>query len=133
MWVEDKEWCGMPLVVTEYRGSFNPPAIYSYGALYGIHIPDGMPEYESMWICTEHRLDFLKLNSGGGHDTTIWQMNHYGMGDDVTWIPTYEVSVRIRANIDHDELSGLIENNLNDLISYDERVKSWTYLKVVTT
>ena len=81
-WVDGKEWCGKACVVADYRGNFNPPTGYKYGALYGIHIPDGIPEYESMWICIDHRADFLYLN--GVEGATVWEMNHRGMGDKVS-------------------------------------------------
>ena len=61
-WVSDKEWCATPLVVEHYRGSFNTPANYNYGALYGIDMPDGIPTQESMWICPSHRFQFLFAN-----------------------------------------------------------------------
>ena len=77
-WVSDKEWCGTPLVVENYRGSFNPPTNYKYGALYGIEIPHGLPTSESMWICPSHRFQFLFAN--GIKDVTIWEFQHNGMG-----------------------------------------------------
>jgi hypothetical protein len=127
------EWCAKPLTVENYRGSFHQPTGYRYGALYGIHVPNGMPEYDSLWMCADHRLEFLKLNSGGNLGTTIWQMDHNGKGKDVTWVPMYEVSVRIRSNLDTEELSSRISSRLDWLTDNDANVESWTYLKVVGT
>jgi hypothetical protein len=136
MWIPvgSKEWCAKPLTVENYRGSFNQPNNYDYGARYGIHVPEGMPEHESLWICNKHRLDFLKLNSQGNLGTTIWQFDHYGQGTDMTWVPMKEVSVRIRTHLDNEELSGLLENELNDLLDVrGDDIESWSYLKVVGT
>ncbi len=85
-WVDDKEWCGTPVVVTDYRGFLNPPANYQYGAMFGISIPTGLPPLKAMMICDNHRLDFLKLNGPQvDSDTEIWQMDYNGIGRNVTY------------------------------------------------
>ena len=80
MWAMDKEWCGTPLVTTDYRGNFNPPDGYKYGRLYGIYVPEGMPEVNAMWICNDHSNAFLNLN-GKGEGVEVWKMNYAGVGE----------------------------------------------------
>jgi len=127
------EWCAKPLVVENYRGSFNTPANNNtWGALYGIHVPNGIPEHESMWICDKHRHEFLKLNSKGNLGTTIWKFDYYGQGTEVTWTTMFEVSVRIRTNkLDSEGLSAKLKGELIELMKQDDDLDSWSYLKVV--
>jgi hypothetical protein len=133
MWTANMEWCALALTVENYRGSFKQPMRYGYGHLYGIHVPDGLPEHDSLWICDNHRLEFLKLNSGGNVGTTIWQMDHNGMGKDVTWVPMKEVSVRIRTHMDEMDLSNMVAEGLDELAARHNDITSWDYLKVVST
>ena len=131
MWAWDREWCAKPVVVENYRGSWHTPDGYRWGHLYGIHVPDGRPEYDSMWICDEHKRDFLVLNSQGNLGTTIWAFDNYGYGDEVTWVPMLEVSVRIRTHNDEMALSDIVASGLDDLLVGDHNIESWDYLKVV--
>jgi hypothetical protein len=106
MWADGKEWCATPTVVNDYPSSFNVPPNFSYGALYGIHVEDGLPEYDSMWICDKHRIEFLTLNDDSGDEKlytrTVWQMNSKGQGIDVTRKPRkydvkFEATVTVTA------------------------------------
>ena len=133
MWASNREWCAKPTIVENYRGSWHEPAGYRWGHLYGIHVPDGRPEYESMWICDSHRLEFLKLNSNANIGVTVWAFDHYGQGTDVTWVPMFEASVRIRTNLAVEKLSELLTDKLNYVVRDDDDIDSWTYLKVVAT
>ena len=132
MWSMGGEWCALPTVVEDYHGTVNLPSTYEYGNLFGIHVPDGMPEYESMWICSQHRLEFLKLNSKGNLGTTIWQMDRDGKGEDVTYVQLHEVSVRIKTDLDGEVLSALIKNILTQEMRHNKDLDAWSYLKVVT-
>jgi hypothetical protein len=132
MWTAGREWCAKPLVTPDYRGSFHD--FGNWGHLYGIHVPDGLPEYDKLWICEAHRVEFLKLNSKGNLGTTIWEFDYNGSGKDVTWVPMKEVSVRIRTHMDEAELSAVVAEGLDNLImDPDTGLESWTYLKVVAT
>ena len=132
MWSWDREWCAKPLTVENYRGNFNQPDGYRYGSLYGIHVPDGMPEYESLWICNDHRQDFLTLNSSDIIDTTIWQFDHHGQGTDVTHVPMREVSVRIDTHLSAEDLSSYLKGELTEMLRRNEDIQGWKYLKVVS-
>ena len=131
MWARDREWCAKPLVVENYRGNFHEPDGYAWGHLFGIHVPDGLPEHDAMWICHEHSFDFLELNSKGNTDTTIWQFDHNGIGTDVTWAQKYEVSVRLETNLSAAELSGRMKGYLMEVLENDTDINGWKYLKVV--
>ena len=132
MWSAENEWCGTPLAVEDYHGRLNMPDGYEYGHLYGIHVKDGMPSHNSFWVCDDHRYDFLKLNKGHNGDTTIWQFDNNGIGTDVTWTPTHEVSVRITTHLDAKQLSGLIKGYLMDVLEDNADIEGWKYLKVVS-
>ena len=129
-WSMDDEWCATPTIVEDYNGKLNLPRVYEYGNLYGIHVPEGMPEYESMWICSEHRLEFLKLNSIPDLGVTIWAFDHNGQGENVTWIKLHEVSVRIRSNMSSADLSKYFKGQLTDLMRADSTIEAWSYMKI---
>ena len=131
MWVWDKEWCAKPLVCENYRGSFNTPANNNtWGQLYGIHVPDGMPEYDSMWICHKHRPDFLKLNSKGNLGVTIWEIQYTGMGIDVTRPPKLDVRVQVSTTMDEMSMSNVMKALLIGEMRENDDITGWDNIEV---
>jgi len=111
-WAAQNEWCGAPTVVTDYDRiqRFNPPTGYRYGARYGIENVLPSLARDSMFICDEHRLEFLD-NAEENGKKAVWQFDYQGYGTRVGK-REYDVEIVARYSVmahsdDHAEQLGI--------------------------